>query len=269
MKKLTRRLEKRRRALLERYDEEDLHQLRITLRRMRGRLEGAGDKELRQLRKDLGALADTTNAARDWDTLALYARTRLSVRQFETLAPWLRQQQQTAHTLVLELLESDQWHEILARWKDYSPDTVDTASQYNTAIEEGLPDAMQRVSVARVRALDRERDRDWHKLRIAIKELRYRLDEQPKEERDRQVRQTLSLCKQLQEELGSWHDTVVHRQLLHGADQRNGTALEPETVSTLETFEEKLIRHGEECLDRVRAMLIEPSVERALSPVPH
>ena len=90
MKKLTRRLEKRRRALLDHYDEEDLHQLRITLRRMRGRLEGTDDKERRQLRKDLGALADTTNPARDWDTLALYARARLNTRQFESLAPWRR-----------------------------------------------------------------------------------------------------------------------------------------------------------------------------------
>ena len=51
--------------------------------------------------------------------------------------------------------------------------------------------------------------------------------------------------------------------------QGNGADLEPETASTLAIFEEKLIRDGEECLDRVRAMLVEPSVERALSPAPH
>ena len=69
MKKLTRRLKKRRLALLERYDEEELHQLRITLRRMRAQLKGAEQSRLQQLRRDLGTLADTTNAARDWDTL--------------------------------------------------------------------------------------------------------------------------------------------------------------------------------------------------------
>ncbi len=100
MKKLTRRLKKQRRGLLERYDEEDLHQLRITLRRMRGRLEGTGDEQLCQLRKDLGALADTTNPARDWDTLALCARARLKKKQFESLAPWLRQHQQSNTSLI-------------------------------------------------------------------------------------------------------------------------------------------------------------------------
>ena len=85
MKKLTSRLEKRRRALLERYDEEDLHQLRITPRRMRARLKGAEQSRLQQLRKDLGTLADTTNAARDWDTLDAHARSLLSLQPEENM----------------------------------------------------------------------------------------------------------------------------------------------------------------------------------------
>ena len=105
-----------------------------------------------------------------------------------------------------------------------------------------------------------ETDLDWHKLRIAIKELRYRLDEQPEEERSRQIRQALAICKQLQEELGTWHDTVVHRELI--------TSDTGDAGAILALCAKKLVREGEECLDRVRALLVEPAVERALSPGP-
>jgi CHAD domain-containing protein len=256
MKKLSRRLEKRRLALLEHYDQEDLHQLRITLRRMRGRLKGADAENLQHLRRDLGTLADATNAARDWDTLEDHARALLSLRQYETLAPWLRQHQQAAHRRVKALLTSEVWSATIRDWKHHGPDTeVERITIHTT-----LPAAQHRLAKARNRALARDTARDWHKLRIAIKELRYHLDEQPKAARSQQVRQQISLCKQLQEELGNWHDTVIHRQLLVEA---SGDA-----EAVLQLFERKLAREGEECLERIRAMLVDPAVERVLSPGP-
>jgi CHAD domain-containing protein len=123
---------------------------------------------------------------------------------------------------------------------------------------------LSRVAEARARALEYETERDWHKLRIAIKELRYQLDEEPREDRSRRVRQTITACKQLQEELGTWHDTVVHRGLLANAlEQAKGP--EGRAMAALDA---RLSREGEECLDRVRALLVEPDVERTLSPGP-
>jgi CHAD domain-containing protein len=260
MKKLYHRLEKRRTALLEQYDEEDLHQLRVTLRRMRSQLKGSRQENLRKLRKDLGHLAETTNAARDWDTLAVHAQALLTPGQFSSLVPWLRQHQQLAHEQVRALLESDEWSDTIAHWKKHTPADQGPVADSDAAFEEFITGTLQRVAEAREKALEYETDHDWHTLRIAIKELRYRLDEQPEEARSRQTRQALAICKQLQEELGTWHDTVVHRELLAGA---TGDAGPIQAV-----FDKKLARKGEECLDRVRAMLMERGVERALSPAP-
>ena len=73
MKDLYRKVGKLRRKLLRDYDAEKLHKLRIALRRARGILRNRTEPEARLLRDELGLLADTTNAARDWDTLVLYA----------------------------------------------------------------------------------------------------------------------------------------------------------------------------------------------------
>ncbi len=261
-RKLTRRLKKRRQALLERYDEEDLHQLRITLRRMRGRLKGAGKRRLRQLRKDLGTLADATNAARDWDTLEAHARLLLGLQQFENIAPWLRRNQRAARERVTELLASRTWADTIEDWKRRAPDVAVDRGTTDARLEE----TWNRVDTARQKALSLDTDRHWHKLRIAIKELRYRLDEQPGEDRNRQTRMAISTCKQVQEELGTWHDTVVHRGLL--AEAAAGGAEDSSLAATLAILDDKLVREGEECLERVRAMLVEPAVERALSPGP-
>jgi CHAD domain-containing protein len=259
MKKLSRRLEKRRRSLLEHYDQEDLHQLRITLRRMRGRLKGEGGKKLQHLRRDLGTLADATNAARDWDTLEDHARSLLNPRQYASLAPCLRRHREAAHTRVMELLVSDLWKNALSRWEKFALDSVRDADSHQSP-KRARRRILAKLSRARARALEHESERYWHKLRIAIKELRYHLDEQPKAGRSQQVRQQISLCKQLQEELGNWHDTVIHRQLLADA---SGDA-----EAVLQLFERKLAREGEECLERIRAMLVDPAVEQVLSPGP-
>lgn len=261
MKKLARQLEKRRVALIKRYDEEDLHQLRVILRRMRSRLKGSGSKKLCHLRKDLGTLADNTNAARDWDTLETHASALLSLRQFESLVPWLREHQKAARESVLALLDSKLWSDTIANWKQQAPDTAKAVSGGDAGLETPLVHTLEQAAAARERALRQETDRAWHKLRIAIKELRYRLDDQPADERSGEVRQTLSICRQLQEELGTWHDTVVHRELLHSAS--------PGDESLLALLDGMLVHEGEETLDRVRAMLVEPAIEDALSPGRH
>ena len=52
-----------------------------------------------------------------------------------------------------------------------------------------------------------------------------------------------------------------HRQLLHSAS--------PDDESLLALLDGMLVREGEESLDRVRAMLVEPAIEDALSPGRH
>jgi len=68
-------LQKKRLSLLETYDAEDLHQLRVGLRRMRSHLKSRSGSKARSLRHQLGTLADAYDpetdveklkAVRDW-----------------------------------------------------------------------------------------------------------------------------------------------------------------------------------------------------------
>ena len=57
--------------------------------------------------------------------------------------------------------------------------------------------------------------RAWHKLRIAIKDLRYSLNSLSQTDVD----EPIELCKRLQDLLGTWHDSIIHHQLLQIVDR--------------------------------------------------
>ena len=258
IRKITRQLRDRRKALLQAYDDEELHQLRVTIRRIRGLLKQHTDPEARELRKSWELLARNTNAARDWDTLAMYAADTLKSDQWAQLQPLINEHRAEARGRVLGTLESGDWEQACGRWERF----VARAGKDSFSADHGasqLARAAERAVRASLRALARGDESSWHKLRIRIKNLRYLLDNADltrKADRERQAR-TLKLCKTLQDDLGDWHDTVVHRGLLLQLTADPRAASDPACLAVLEHLQVVVRERGAERLQHIREELAE------------
>jgi CHAD domain-containing protein len=259
------RLEALRSALLAGYSDEGLHQLRVTLRRMRSFLRGRPGGKARDLRQQLGALACATNSARDWDTLAAGAGGLLRPEQHRALQALLQDCRETAHAQVYRMLHSHQWLATLRGWQAFvqatgvEPDSRDIAPG-------DLGNKLQRAAAAGHKALARDDDRSWHKLRIAIKELRYHLDTFNLDTLAHRPRHPVTAglldeCKTLQALLGDWHDTVIHRQLLDGLAGQG--LLEPATPAgkAATAMLQALVAKGRQSLEQVRHRLRQGQLE--------
>jgi CHAD domain-containing protein len=252
LQQLTTEIEHRRSALLTRYRDEDLHQLRITIRRLRGLLRQQDNPEALQLRRDWGKLVDQTNPARDWDTLVIYLEHNLAAEIFAQNRVALATGQAQAQRQVLDTLRSAHWSTISSRWHDY----------LLRVGAEGEPDLPGQDIIAAARAsafeawqsaVNTNEERDWHRLRIAIKDLRYSLDTLAPV--SPQTQATLRLCKELQTLLGDWHDTVVHRQLLEqlaGGKEASAEKMDPDIFTTVLA---DLQTRSSVCLHSVRELL--------------
>ncbi|TXS95560.1 CHAD domain-containing protein [Parahaliea maris] len=249
-------LKHRRRALLKSYDDENLHQLRVNIRRLRGLLKQRPDKASRKLRRELGKLVKRTNRARDWDTLAGYAARVLTPGQLTVLRPVIAAQQAEPHRKALRMLQTRRWSSALKQLKKYRDSGEPGAVVLRSHTGESAK-ALKREKQARRQALARGDDDDWHALRIAIKDLRYTLESRalsgkgPKAE----VQATIHQCKQLQDALGDWHDAVVHQSLLKELAASAQALEDPEVMAVVELLAGTLSARSRDCLKPVREIL--------------
>jgi CHAD domain-containing protein len=254
LKKLLRRLDKEYQVLSNGYAEEPLHQFRVILRRLRSLLRYDTSSKGRKLRCQLGKLARTTNIARDWDTLVSRAHASLSARDFALVQPLLEQQQSESHLPVLRMLHSE-------RWPDARRALKKVIKAHGAALpvelhgDDELSRARRRVNRTWRAVQAGGTDRARHKLRIAIKGLRYRLKTLPTQQRTASITAALALGKRLQESLGVWHDSVVHVQLVQelcdGADAQG----QPELLGILRTLCQQMEREAQDALDSASADL--------------
>ena len=254
--KITRELKTRRTLLLERYDNEDLHQLRINIRRLRGTLKGNSRPRARKLRREWGIIAQCTNAARDWDTLATYADKSLSPTVRLQLHPLIAQYCTSAHDKVLAMLKSKEWDHALKHWQKLADRNGDSLFLAGPDIPEAIKNAT-RARRASLRALTREDEGSWHKFRIAIKDLRYTLDNQDltqKKARE-QAKPTIKLCRRLQESLGDWHDHVVHRTLLARLADNPPASEDDDLAAALKSLQTTNHNRGSHSLKKVKKLL--------------
>ena len=253
-KKLRRRLKTGRKALLKSYDEEALHKIRVTLRRVRSLLKEHDNSKAEDLRHNLGDIADITNAARDWDTLVTRARMSLRPSEFRLVQPWLEERQAASHGPVLAMLESEQWSDAMEDLKKYIKDEgLKPMGDYGDG--DNLCQAQQHVDLAWQKAQAEDDNKHWHKLRVAIKELRYRLDSTPQDAREVPLLCTLKQCKLLQEQLGIWHDTVVHRELVREFSRSLDPLADAGLVAVVETWCRRMEREAQDALHKTRRRL--------------
>ncbi len=248
------RLKALRSSLLAGYSEVDLHQLRVTLRRMRSVLRKVALDEARELRRELGALARATNDARDWDTLVASAQDQLGPEPLRALLPLLEKCHQVARAQVYHMLRSHQWRAALARWDELA-DITEMAAGCQAIATRELDSILQRVNAAGRKAMIRDDPRRWHKLRIAIKELRYTLDTLPHDAGESLTARLLDECKSLQSLLGDWHDTVVHRQLLDALSARESCDSTTSAGVAAQVLQQALAATGQRALELIKQRL--------------
>lgn len=252
--KITLKLTAKRQALLAVYCEEDLHQLRVNIRRARTLLkQNPGKKSAANLR-EWSKLANRTNGARDWDTLAIFAAGALHSRQWQSLRPLVEHHRGRARRKVLATLESERWDTSLDHWKKL----VKRLRQGKLAAGGAgrhSRDAAHRMLRTGQRALQKNTERSWHKFRIAVKNLRYTLEGTGSEQGRSDLEALKNLCKDLQDGLGDWHDTVVHQGLLESIATDPRVAASPEVGSALASLLGIIEARRTACLQRVIATL--------------
>jgi CHAD domain-containing protein len=265
VKKPYRKLNSLRRRLLRDYDAEKLHKLRIALRRMRSTLRSRPQPEARQLREELGLLADTTNAARDWDTLAVFAADHLKKKQYRRIAPWLEERCRSAHQRVIRTLRSEQWSGTMKHWKHYTLAHQDNAPAGEVIVtDSGVDHSLARLAHRLDKALSQEDAARWHKVRIAVKDLRYQLDARGAADHQ----QDILLCKRLQEHLGRWHDCVVHDRLLRSLIDDVDTGRNPRASKVLKKLRHTLVKERRSSLASARAVLTGVAMKKLLNSRP-
>ncbi len=236
----------RRDALLSEYSEYDLHQLRVSVRRLRSLLRFEEQPSAWQLRREWGFLISHTNPARDWDTLAERLDELPEDQQPVTLIEAVEQQREHIWKDVLRALRNPQWDSTTENMRSYL-ELAFSDDRLPPDNETTLAEARTRVNQAWERAQASGDTRSWHKLRTAIKDLRYNLETLP----NGTVDEPVALCERMQEQLGIWHDSLMHREILHAisatlpADERSAR----EAIANLDT---ELFTESMRCLKEAR-----------------
>ncbi len=255
---ITRELRTRRKALLNAYDDEDLHQLRVNIRRVRALLKHQPDKNAKRLRKAFASLAVSTNAARDWDTFSIWTAQNLPYLQWRELQPLVAEYRGRARGRVAGMLESMDWQIALEQWEKLLTELESRSAgpRENKLVQDEREAAEHALQVGR-RALAWDDETSWHRFRIAIKNLRYTIDhiDVTGATRRRQVEATQELCKRLQSELGDWHDTVVHRGLLQQLAEDATVTESPQMTESLDALGSVIGTRGADKLLCVREIL--------------
>ncbi|MCB1703222.1 MAG: CHAD domain-containing protein [Halioglobus sp.] len=249
----TRIIRKKRRALLSRYDEDDLHRLRVELRRIRSILKRQTGGKARRLRRDLGDIADATSAARDWDTLRARASRDIDQHTFRLLEPELERRRRHAHKRALRVLQAGKSSSVLKKVDRFLVAHTRSGNSHNS--RKAVDRAIAGVADAENKAVAAQTPAKWHKLRIAIKELHYTLDTGAGPSSVPHYAAMLAQCKRLQFLLGQWHDTEVHRQTVQALLTSLDPKLSSQVSGPLLAWSRSLESEGRACLEEARTGL--------------
>ncbi|BCX81608.1 hypothetical protein MIT9_P1186 [Methylomarinovum caldicuralii] len=205
-------------------DPEPLHRFRVALRRSRavlGEMQAEVVPKLAGLRRQMAAVMRRTNARRDADVfLALLPTWRGQVLDFladgiEGLERPLRRQREEAHRQVLALLGSEEYRKLKNDWHAWltAPPGAWLAAEQTEPPAEILQRhiARRRKKVKkRLRTLARDAAPEAvHRLRIAVKKLRYLLEFAAASGEIAGAKQAIARLKELQDWLGAHHDAAV------------------------------------------------------------
>ena len=242
-------IQARRAILLEGYNDYELHQLRVSVRRLRGLLRFEDSPAAWHLRREWGYLIGHTNPCRDWDTLAERIESMPTEEQPVTLVDAMNEHRASIWKKVRVTLAAPAWDEALQRSEHHLTHRVGPAD-HPPADADAIQEASRRLRRAWKRVQEQDNNRAWHKLRIAVKDLRYNLDSSGEE----RYHDAIKLCRLLQEQLGNWHDGIVHGELLDNLDRELGDH-EIAARRAIHSLRGLMQREGKRCLEDVRGIM--------------
>ncbi len=217
-------------------DPEGIHQLRVALRRLRSALDlmrsaGSLDK-LESLRSEAKWLAQKLSAARDLDifqskTLPAIAKGCPSVAGFDILGQVTEKHRSAAYRTVRSVLASRRcasfviglgtWIEARGWRSEIPPDDLSQLAEPAINFAQRIMSVQHAKVLKRGRRLKSLAPEERHRLRLAVKKLRYVADFLlPLYGSGKSVRRFNDRLADLQEELGSYNDMATTASLLAG-----------------------------------------------------
>ena len=213
-------------------DPEFVHQMRVALRRLRAAFAIfkplIQSEETLSLRRGLDALATSLNAARDWDVWTAEILPRLTAEQPAAPGLALLRRRTQAHRAryrreIQQVLTSSAYAQLmlaLERWLTGLPQTAISRAQHklwDTAIlpfADAALAALDQKAHQRGKKLARHSVPQRHRLRIAVKKLRYGTEFFASLYRGGSTCDYLMRLETLQTELGFFNDLAVTETLL-------------------------------------------------------
>ena len=217
-------------------DLEGVHQLRVALRRLRSALHLMSSvsslSKLEMLRSEAKWLASSLSAAREWDifqsqTLPGIAKACPSVTGFDALEEVAQRRRMAAYHKVrfvlgdrrcaTFLLSLGAWIEARGWRSDISSENLSELTGPALAFAQSTLAALHAKVIKRGRHLKTMNPEERHRLRLAVKKLRYGTDFLlPLCGEGKAVKRYRERLSELQEELGSYNDMATTGSLLSG-----------------------------------------------------
>lgn len=209
-------------------DPEGIHQMRVAVRRLRAILSAFGpllpDKQRRWVSQELRWFADVLGEARNLDVFAaeLIAPARDALpfaSELERLAQAVQRRRKAAQTAIAEAISSTRYTEALLallRWFDGGDWHLAAAAALHEPIEILAPELLDRCRAKaekRARHFSDQSAKKRHRLRIALKKLRYAAELFAPLYARPETRQFIHRLKKLQDDLGAANDVQVGRDI--------------------------------------------------------
>lgn len=228
-------------------DPDGIHQLRVSLRRLRAALDlmrsvGALSR-LEQLRTDARWFAHSLSAAREWDifeteTLPTIAKGCPTISGFEALGEVAQKRRSAAYDKVRMILTDRRcaafiiglgsWIEARGWRSDVAPENLGQLAEPTTNFARRMLSAQHAKVLKRGKHFKSQDAEERHRLRLAVKKLRYVVEFLlPLYDLGKPARRYSQKLAGLQEELGSFNDMATTASLLTGL---GGECLEGQTA---------------------------------------
>jgi inorganic triphosphatase YgiF len=261
-------------AAVRRDDSEGIHQMRVGLRRLRAALslfkEVIQGSDLRKLKGELVWLTEQLGPARDYDVLVSKALAPLrsshhDEEEFAVLEKDLDNHRKAGLATAKAAVGSERYRRLLldtalwlfdGDWRN-NTDALETTLReqpIRTFAKRELTRRMRKIA-KRVRKLREMDSRSRHKLRIAVKKVRYAREFFESLRLDGRGRKTSGkidgALKTLQSALGSLNDMTVHARLAHGLARINSATRKAYAIGYLTGQEDA--RSEEICAEAIQA----------------
>ncbi len=203
-------------------EEEDLHQLRVNIRKSRAFLKEFSflfpEDQLTYFYQNLSDLATQTNRKRDLDVIK--ERLKEVDTDHDLIQKDIQTQQEQEQHVIEEMLKGNIFEDFVHTYQlALQSDTLCTPDNEKGTIKKTAKKVIKDLHldiIQRIDALENDfSDKKLHKIRISLKKLRYLLEEFQDVFGEKKIKKMIEKGKKLQTLLGDFNDTVNQNKLLH------------------------------------------------------